>query len=128
MRKLLEACPACGCEMIVTQQSCTCCNTSVAGTIQPTIFSKMSPQSLNFIEAFVKNRGNVKEMERELGLSYWTIRNQLNDVIAELGFEAEQEDEAELQASLRRQEILAQVDAGDLNVSQAADLLAQSKE
>jgi hypothetical protein len=67
-------------------------------------------------------------MERELGLSYWTIRNQLNDVIAELGFEAEQEDEAELQASLRRQEILAQVDAGDLNVSQAADLLAQSKE
>jgi hypothetical protein len=128
MRKLLEACPACGCEMIVTQQSCTCCNTSVAGTFQPTIFSKLSPESLNFIEAFVKNRGNVKEMERELGLSYWTIRNQLNDVIAELGFEAEQEDEAELQASLRRQEILAQVDAGDLNVSQAADLLAQSKE
>ena len=128
MRKLLEACPACGCEMIVTQQSCTCCNTSVAGTFQPTIFSKLSPASLNFIEAFVKNRGNVKEMERELGLSYWTIRNQLNDVIAELGFEAEQEDEAELQASLRRQEILAQLDAGDLNVSQAADLLAQSKE
>jgi hypothetical protein len=128
MRKLLEACPACGCEMIVTQQSCTCCNTSVAGTFQPTIFSKLSPESLNFIEAFVKNRGNVKEMERELGLSYWTIRNQLNDVIAELGFEAEQEDEAELQASLRRQEILAQVDAGELNVSQAADLLAQSKE
>ena len=128
MRKLLEACPACGCEMIVTQQSCTCCNTSVAGTFQPTIFSKLSPESLNFIEAFVKNRGNVKEMERELGLSYWTIRNRLNDVIAELGFEAAQEDEAELQASLRRQEILAQLDAGDLNVSQAADLLAQSKE
>jgi hypothetical protein len=66
-------------------------------------------------------------MERELGLSYWTIRNQLNDVIAELGFEAE-EDEAELQASLRRQEILAQLDEGTIDVSQATELLAKSRE
>ncbi len=127
MRKLLETCPACGCEMIVTRQSCTCCNTSVAGTFQPTIFSKLSPESLAFVEAFVKNRGNVKEMERELGESYWTIRNRLNEVIAELGFEAE-EDEAERQASLHRQEILAQLDEGKIDVSQATELLAKSRE
>jgi hypothetical protein len=60
-------------------------------------------------------------------LSYWTIRNQLNDVIGELGFEAK-EDEAELQASLRRQEILAQLDEGKIDVSQATDLLAKSRE
>ena len=128
MRKLLESCPACGCEMIVTRQSCTCCNTSVAGTFQPTIFSKLSPESLAFVEAFVKNRGNVKEMERELGESYWTIRNRLNELIAELGFEAEEEDEAERQASLHRQEILAQLDEGKIDVSQATELLAKSRE
>jgi hypothetical protein len=87
----------------------------------------LSPESLAFVEAFVKNRGNVKEMERELGLSYWTIRNQLNEVIAELGFEAT-ENEAELQASLRRQEILAQLDEGKIDVSQATELLAKSRE
>ncbi len=127
MRKLLEECPACSCDMIVTEQSCTCCNTAVSGTFQPTIFAKLAPDSLKFVEVFVKNRGNVKEMERELGESYWTIRNRLNELIAELGFDT-QEDDAEMQAALERQEILAQVDAGELDVTQAAEMLAKSRE
>ena len=125
MRKLLEVCPACSGELIVTQQSCTRCNTSVVGTFQPTIFSRLSPESLAFVEAFVRNRGNVKEMERELGLSYWTIRNRLNDVIGELGLEAREEDAAEIEATLRRQEILAQLDNGEIDVSRATELLAK---
>ena len=124
MRKLLEACPACGCEMIVTQQSCTCCNTSVAGTFQPTIFSKLSPESLAFVEAFVKNRGNVKEMERELGISYWAIRNQINDMIAQLGFDtAPLDTSADAQA---RHEILQRVETGELTIEEAARLLEES--
>ena len=123
MRKLLEQCPACGGNLIITQQTCVDCETSVVGRFQPTIFSQLSPDNLKFLEIFVKNRGNVKEMERETGWSYWTIRNQLNDIIEELGFEADNAPEPD--HSLQRQDVLAQLDAGEITVDQAADLLTQ---
>lgn len=125
MRKLIEQCPACGGEMIVTQQSCTRCETVVLGRFKSDIFSRLSAESLNFIIVFVKNRGNIKEMERELGLSYWTIRNRLNEVIAELGFETEAEDAAATQSANQRQEILARLERGELQVEDATALLEQ---
>jgi hypothetical protein len=126
MRKILEACPACEQEMIVTEQSCLHCGTTVRGEFQPNIFSRLSPNNLKFLEVFVKNRGNVKEMERELGWSYWTIRNHLNEIIAELGFGemlADQQFEAR-----ERQDILARLDSGEIDATEAAELLAKLDE
>ncbi len=41
----------------------------------------------NFVEVFIKNRGgNIKEIEKELGISYPTVRNKLEDVISALGY------------------------------------------
>ena len=122
MRKPIEACPACGGDLIVTQQTCVDCNTSIVGQFKPNIFSKLAPEHLAFVEVFVKNKGNIKEMERELGLSYWTIRNRLNDVITALGFEAK-DDETEMGSRDRRQEILAQLQEGDISVAEATRLL-----
>lgn len=119
MRKILEKCPACEGTLIVTELSCTQCDTTVGGRFRPTIFSTLSDENLRFLEVFVKNRGNVKEMERELGASYWTIRNKLNDVIAELGFDAPEEADMP-----ERRAILRQVDEGKLSVQDAAKLLA----
>jgi hypothetical protein len=123
MRKLLEQCPACGGELVVTQQSCTECGTVIMGQFKPNLFSRLSPENLKFLEVFVKNRGNVKDMERELGWSYWTIRNRLNEVIEALGFETAQVDEAEM--AQQRQEILAQLNRGEIGVNEAAQLLSQ---
>ena len=75
----------------------------------------------------MKARGNVKEMERELGVSYWTVRSRINDLIAELGFEVEPDAEAdELQA--QRREVLEQVNSGELSAAEAAERLAVLKQ
>ena len=42
---------------------------------------------------FVRNRGNVKEMERETGNSDWAIRRQLDEVITEMGMDMAIEDD-----------------------------------
>jgi len=123
MRKLLEFCPACQQEIIVTEQSCLHCGTSVRGQFKPNVFSKLSPNNLKFLEVFVKNRGNVKEMERELGWSYWTIRNHLNQVIAELGFEEKAADEAFNERE--RHDILSRLEAGEIDAHSASELLEQ---
>lgn len=126
MRKILEQCPACQEALIVTEQTCLHCNTVVKGQFQPNIFSRLSPEKLKFLEIFVKNRGNIKEMERELEWSYWTIRNHLNEVIAELGFEESLADE-EFYAR-ERHDILAQLDRGEISAAEAAERLANLEE
>jgi hypothetical protein len=106
---------------VVTQLNCTVCGTGVVGKFELSPFFRLSPESLKFLEAFVRNRGNVKEMERETGESYWAIRRRLDEVIAEMGMEAAQEDDI----STRRQDILAQLSRGEINVQEATRLLSQ---
>jgi len=128
MRKILEKCPSCGGDLEVTRLNCKACDTVVLGHFEPCRFCKLSPDSMNFLETFVKSRGNVKEMERELGISYWVVRGKLNDLIKELGFEAESiPDVDEAAIKTQRQAILSQVDRGEIDAAEAATLLAQLK-
>lgn len=125
MRKPIEQCPACAGDLIVTQQTCIKCGTSIVGQFQPNIFSRLQPDDLAFVEDFVRYKGNIKEMERGLGESYWTIRNRLNDVIEVLGFEAQGEAEDNADRP-NRQEILAQLNEGKLSVDEASELLKKA--
>jgi len=129
MRKVLEQCPSCGGELEITRVNCTRCETVVTGRYQPCRFCKLPPESVQFLEAFVKNRGNVKEMERELGISYWTIRTRLNELIEELGFEVDNQADVEREEELKKQRraILEQIDRGELSASEAAAQLTKLK-
>jgi hypothetical protein len=115
-----QTCPSCGSALAVTQLNCTSCGTGVVGKFELSPFHRLKPESLQFLEVFVRNRGNVKEMERETGESYWAIRRQLDEVIAEMGF-AETPTADEI--STQRQEILAQLSRGEINVQEATHLL-----
>ena len=118
-----QSCPSCSSPLIVTQLNCTSCGTGVVGKFEISPFHRLSPERLKFLEAFVRNRGNVKEMERETGESYWAIRRQLDEVITEMGMEAPKANDL----STRRQEILAQLSRGEINVQEATKLLSQLK-
>ncbi|MBL0344367.1 DUF2089 family protein [Candidatus Villigracilis affinis] len=97
-----QSCPSCSSPLVVTQLNCTLCGTGVVGKFELSPFFRLSPDSLRFLEVFVRNRGNVKEMERETGESYWAIRRQLDEVITEMGFEESPKAD---DLSTRRQEI-----------------------
>ena len=118
-----QSCPSCSSPLVVTQLNCTACGTGVVGKFELSPFFRLSPESLKFLEGFVRNRGNVKEMERETGESYWAIRRQLDEVITEMGMEAPPEDDL----STRRQEILARLSRGEINVQEATKYLSQLK-
>jgi len=124
MRKVLEACPSCGGELAITRMGCMACDTVVISQYQPCRFCRLPETSLEFLEVFIKSRGNVKEMERETGFSYWHIRNRLNELLEELGFEIEPESEEETSGFLRRKEILEQLDRGEIDADRATEMLA----
>lgn len=138
MRKILEACPTCGGEMAVTELSCTVCDTVVRSHYELCAFCRLSPEDLSFMLLFVKSRGNVKDMERELGVSYWTIRGRLNEIIAGMGLGGEDGGDApdaqpdpprppaRRRPAAERQAILDRLRRGELSAQEAADLLGGS--
>ncbi len=119
-----QTCPSCSSPLVVTQLNCTACGTGVVGKFELSTFFRLSPESLRFLEVFVRNRGNVKEMERETGESYWAIRRRLDEVITEMGMEATPPVD---DISTRRQEILGRLSRGEINVQEATQLLSQLK-
>jgi hypothetical protein len=127
MRKILEECPTCGDALVATELSCDSCGTVIHGRYAPCPFCRLSPENLAFLEMFVRNRGNVKDMERELGVSYWTIRNRLNEVVEEMDHDhSPPSPPPNPGQSARRRDILEQLNQGEITVAEAAELLSRS--
>ena len=75
-------CPACGAEMVVTRLQCRACSTEVAGAFAAGRLVNLPEPHASLLELFLRVRGNVKDMERELGLSYPTVRARLDEAFA----------------------------------------------
>ena len=126
--KMLPECPNCGGRLEATRLSCTNCETVILARYEPCSFCRLSPQSLEFIEQFVRYRGNLKGMERELRESYWALRTRLGDVIREMGFEEAGEVPSEEELAASRAAILDRLDAGEIDAAQAAEMLAELRD
>jgi hypothetical protein len=111
--------------MEVTRMNCTSCETVVLGRYQPCPFCRLDPERTRFMLSFVRCRGNVKEMERELGISYWTVRRRLDELIEELGFEPQAT--AGEDQTAHQLEILGRVDRGEISAAEAFELLSEQR-
>lgn len=120
LRRLLGRCPVCEGEMEVVRLHCGGCGTSLEGRFALGRFQTLTPEQLQFAELFIKNRGNIKEMERELGVSYPTVRGRLEALIRALGYEVSEEPK---QGPESRKEILAQLERGEVTSEEAIKLL-----
>lgn len=125
MRKVLEHCPSCGGKLEITRLNCTECETIILGRYAPCPFCSLTPESVSFLESFIRCRGNVKEMERELGISYWTIRRKIDELIADLGLEAAPTPPEDAPQAL---DILERVNRGELSAAEATRLLTELRE
>jgi len=122
MRRILTHCPSCGSEMIVTELSCTSCDTVVRGRYTGCTFCALPDENLRFLELFVSCRGNIKEMERETGLGYWTIRGRLDGVIRDLQLQLHGEPPDT--TAQRRRAILDAGERGEVAPTEAERMLA----
>ena len=66
-------CPVCGERLSITKLGCPKCSTLIEGDFQPCEFCRLPEEDLEFLKVFVKNRGSIKDVERELG--YHTHRS-----------------------------------------------------
>jgi len=82
--KLPIQCPSCESALSVSQLSCSQCTTSVSGSYSLPILMQIPEEEQNFILQFFLNSGSLKEMAAQMGNSYPTVRNKLDDIIAKI--------------------------------------------
>ena len=79
--QIIHNCPVCGSGLRVTRLRCPSCNTVIEGDFQTERLLSLNAQHRSFVLSFLRNRGNIREMEKELGISYPTVRSRLDDII-----------------------------------------------
>ena len=114
-REPVTTCPVCGGSLTVRALSCEACESELRGKFTFPRLARLPRELQDIIEVFLRCRGNIKEVERELGISYPTVSKKL-DAINLLLLSMGSRDAAKLQ-------ILRQLEAGELTVSQAVELL-----
>lgn len=81
-KKLPKLCPSCDGVLRVQTMHCVACGTKIEGDYRLPSLMRLSEEEQRFVIDFVKCSGSLKEMAQKLGLSYPTVRNRLDEVIA----------------------------------------------
>jgi hypothetical protein len=114
-------CPVSGEPLEVTRLNCPASGVTIEGRFQPNEFALLPPENLEFLRLFVKVRGNLKEIERIMGLSYPTIRQRFETLVTVLGYEVIAEPRSANPE--KRSEILGRLERGELSAEEAARAL-----
>jgi|SRR5690554_2459335 len=118
MRKeVIGTCPVCSDKLIATRLTCQVCHTEISGEFELSRFSNLSKEELYFVETFVKVYGNIKEMEKELNVSYPTVKKNLDSIVKKMGY-TQKEDDQEMS-----NDVLDKLQKKEISVDEALKLL-----
>ena len=114
-------CPVCGDRLALTRLSCQSCGTELSGEFESCEFCSLSHDDRQVLRVFLASRGNMKELERHLGVSYPTARARFDALLSRLGLAPERPPPP----SPNKVELLEQLAKGEIDVDQAMQKLAE---
>jgi hypothetical protein len=128
---VISTCPVCSNELFVTRLHCASCGTTLEGDFSVGRFGRLNRDQTVLLESFLRSRGNLRDMERELGISYPTVRSRVEALVRALGFGPRTDDEPEateadkaadkpIDRAAARQAILERLAAHDMTADEAA--------
>jgi hypothetical protein len=112
-RSAPRKCPVCASELALTRLSCDSCHTELSGHFQACEFCSLTGEDRDLLRVFLSSRGNIKELERHLGVSYPTARSRFDAVLSRMGIEAP------VPANPARVELMERVARGEMTVDDA---------
>jgi hypothetical protein len=124
---VISTCPVCSNELAVTRLHCRSCGTTLEGDFSVGRFGRLNRDQLALLESFLRSRGNLREMERELGISYPTVRSRVEALVRTLGFgpraDTDEADDPTTEAAVAgqtREEILQSLARHEMSADDAA--------
>ena len=130
MNQILNQCPVCKSELVVTRLFCLNCNTTIEGHFHPETnpFAPLSPEQMQFLLTYIRCEGRFNRMEEELNLSYPTLRNRFNEILRSLGFEPGREETPVRLTAEDRMRILDELAEGRISSEEAQQRILGKKE
>ena len=130
-RDVISTCPVCEGELAITRLHCRSCGTALEGEFGVGRFGRLSREQLSLLESFLRSRGNLKELERELGISYPTVRGRVEALLRALGLADEADapdgdeslDEPGADIVAERRSILERLAKREMSADEAAGAL-----
>ena len=82
-----RTCPVCSETLALTRLSCDECGTELSGHFPTCEYCGLSSEDRQTLRVFLSSRGNMKEVERHLDVSYPTARARFDQILTKLGLE-----------------------------------------
>ncbi len=132
---VIATCPVCAHELAVTRLRCGECGTTIEGEFGVGRFGRLTREQTQVLESFLRSRGNLRDMERELGISYPTVRGRVEALVRALGFGPRDEGDAATapatmggetdgdDAAQRRRAILERLSRKEMSAEEAASAI-----
>ena len=135
-RDVISTCPVCSSELSITRLVCRGCGTAIEGDFNVGRFGRLNREQLALLESFLRARGNAKELERELKVSYPTVRARIEALVRALGLAdgtpvaEDGEDGTRRAAELAevRRDVLERLSRHEITAEEAATVLRGRKE
>src|SRR5579884_780259 len=89
MPRQLARCPVCDGSLQVTELRCGHCAASVRAAFDRCRFCALPSEQYAFLELFLRCEGNLSAVQKELDVSYPTVRSRFAGLLAALGFNGE---------------------------------------
>lgn len=112
-------CAICEGTLKIERLACESCGCAIEGDFSQTRLGRLQPEEQRFIELFVTLSGSLKDMASALGISYPTVRNRLDGVIASLEKLIEEDKN-------RREGLIDGVERGEIRPDLAARILEET--
>lgn len=125
-KEVISNCPVCGHELSITRLHCNHCDIEITGDFVLSRLNYLNKEQLNFVLTFLKNQGNIKAIEKDLNVSYPTVKKLLNDVLSALGYEVSDVPN-DNKSALQRSEILDKLANKEISFEEANNLLKNLK-
>ncbi len=123
MAKMLTSCPSCRHSLQITELTCPHCHIMIRGQFDSHPTLELTEEQLAFLKVFVVSRGNLKEIERILGISYPTVRSKLDQLVEAFQPDLNLESRDSEAIAGDRRSILEQIRRGQLEVAEGLKLL-----
>ena len=121
---VIATCPVCASELAVTRLRCGECGTTIEGEFSVGRFGRLTREQTQVLESFLRSRGNLRDMERELGISYPTVRSRVEALVRSLGFGPRaDDDEGPVEAAQSREAILERLARHEISAEDAAQAI-----
>lgn len=117
--KVPAKCPVCSADTYIESVRCPSCQTAVTNKFAINRFDKLSEVQVDFILTFIGVEGNIKEMEKALGISYPTVKSRLGEIQQLLGLKRKNQ-------SAKQMEVLQQIERGELSVDAAIKIIKET--